>query len=112
MEQSWVPSVLSRAAVTVSVRGTARPPGLPWRDMAVVGPLPLQAAERLFLAVAGMGFAADPGLMAVDELDGVPLAVELLAYASQGQPDLAGVAERSHQERTGCWSGWVVAAGN
>lgn len=89
-------------AVTVSVRGTARPVGLPWRDMAVVGPLPLQAAERLFLAVAGMGFAADPGLDGLlDELDGVPLAVELLAYASQGQPDLAGVAERWHQERTG-----------
>jgi tetratricopeptide (TPR) repeat protein len=89
-------------AVTVSVRGTARPAGLPWRDMPVVGPLPLQAAERLFLAVAGPGFAADPGLNGLlDELDGVPLAVELLAYASQGQPDLAGVAERWHQERIG-----------
>jgi tetratricopeptide (TPR) repeat protein len=95
-------SAIQGLAVTVSVRGTARPAGLPWRDMAVVGPLPLQAAKRFFLAVAGMGFAADPGLDGLlNELDGVPLAVELLAYAAQGQPDLADVAERWHQERTG-----------
>ena len=35
------------------------------------------------------------------ELDGVPLAVELMGYAAQGQPDLAEVAQRWHQERTG-----------
>jgi tetratricopeptide (TPR) repeat protein len=34
------------------------------------------------------------------ELDGVPLAVELMAYAAQGQPDLAEVAERWRAERT------------
>jgi tetratricopeptide (TPR) repeat protein len=34
-------------------------------------------------------------------LDGVPLAVELMAYAAQGQPDLAEVAQRWAAERTG-----------
>ena len=34
-------------------------------------------------------------------LDGVPLAVELMAYAAQGQPDLAEVAQRWRAERTG-----------
>ena len=89
-------------AVAVSVRGTSRPGGLLWRDMAVVSPLALPDAGRLFVAVAGSSFAADPGLDGLlSELDGVPLAVELLAYASQGQPDLAGVAERWHTERVG-----------
>ena len=34
-------------------------------------------------------------------LDGVPLAVELMAYAAQGQPDLGEVAQRWRAERTG-----------
>ena len=33
-------------------------------------------------------------------LDGVPLAVELMAYAAQGQSDLAEVAQRWQAERT------------
>ena len=68
----------------------------------MLSPLPLADARRLFLAVAGPGFAADPRL---DELlaglDGVPLAVELMAYAAQGQPDLGEVAQRWRAERTG-----------
>ena len=32
-------------------------------------------------------------------LDGVPLAIELLAYAAEGEPDLAALAERWNQER-------------
>jgi tetratricopeptide (TPR) repeat protein len=87
--------------LAVSARGTARPAGLRWRDFAMLSPLPLADARRLFLAVAGPEFAADPLL---DELlaglDGVPLAVQLLGYAAQGQP-LAEVAARWQTERTG-----------
>ena len=86
-------AAVPQAAVAVTSRGTGRPAGLRWRDFAMLSPLPLADARRLFLAVAGPGFAADPRL---DELlaglDGVPLAVELMAYAAQGQPDLAEVA--------------------
>ena len=50
----------------------------------MLSPLPLADARRLFLAVAGPDFAADARL---DELlaglDGVPLAVEPMAYATQ-----------------------------
>ncbi len=88
--------------VAVSARGTARPAGLRWRDFAVLSPLESPDARRLFLAVAGAGFAADPGLDGlVAGVDGVPLAVELLGYAAQGEPDLAGVAQRWQQERVG-----------
>jgi hypothetical protein len=85
----------SQLAITVSARGTARPAGLPWRDFAIPSPLPLPDARRMFLGVAGAGFAADPQLdELVAELDGMPLAVELMGYAAQGQPDLGGVADR------------------
>jgi tetratricopeptide (TPR) repeat protein len=89
-------------ALAVSARGTAWPAGLRWRDFAMLSPLELPEARRLFLAVAGSGFAADPGLdQLVAAVDGVPLAVELLGYAAQGEPDLAGVAQRWQHERVG-----------
>ena len=91
-----------RVAVAVTSRGTARPAGLRWRDFAMVSPLPLADARRLFLAVAGPDVAADPRLDGLlSGLDGVPLAVELMAYAAQGQPDLGEVAQRWRAERTG-----------
>ncbi len=89
------------AGLAVSARGTARPAGLRWADFAMLSPLPLADARRVFLAVAGPAFAADPrldGLLA--GLDGVPLAVQLLGYAAQGQP-LEEVAARWQAERTG-----------
>jgi len=95
-------AAIPQAAVAVSSRGTGRPAGLRWRDFAMLSPLPLAEARRLFLAVAGPGFAADPRLEElVAGLDGVPLAVELMGYAAQGQPDLAEVAQRWQTERTG-----------
>ena len=95
-------AALPQAGVAVTSRGAGRPAGLRWRDFAMLSPLPRSDARRLFLAVAGPGLAADPrldGLLA--RLDGVPLAVELMAYAAQGQPDLAEVAQRWQAERTG-----------
>jgi tetratricopeptide (TPR) repeat protein len=87
--------------LAVTARGTARPRGLRWRDFPMMNPLELPQARQLFLEVAGAGFAADPGLDGlVAVVDGVPLAVELLGYAAQGEPDLAGVAQRWQQERT------------
>ena len=95
-------AAVPQAAVALTSRGTGRPAGLRWRDFAMLSPLPLADARRLFLAVAGPSFTADPRL---DELlaglDGVPLAVELMAYAAQGQPDLGEVAQRWRAERTG-----------
>jgi len=88
-------------ALATSIRGTEWPAGLRWQEVAVLSPLPLSDARRLFLHVAGGGFASDPALDGlVGELDGMPLAVELLGYAAQGGPDLAGVARRWREERT------------
>ena len=107
-------AAIPQAAVAVSSRGTGRPAGLRWRDFAMLSPLPLAEARRLFLAVAGPGFAADPRL---DELlaglDGVPLAVELMGYAAQGQPDLAEVAAAvAGGADRDAGSGWAGPAGS
>ena len=95
-------AAIPQVGMAITSRGTGRPAGLRWRDFAMVSPLPLADARRLFLAVAGTGLAGDPRL---DELlaglDGVPLAVELMAYAAQGQPDLAEVAQLWRAERIG-----------
>ena len=95
-------AAVPQAGIAVSARGTARPAGLRWRDFAMLSPLQLADARRLFLAVAGAGFATDPKLdELLAELDGVPLAVELMGYAAQGQPSLDEVAGRWRTERTG-----------
>jgi tetratricopeptide (TPR) repeat protein len=94
-------AAIPQAGLAITARGTSRPAGLRWRDFAMVNPLPLTDARRLFLAVAGTSLAADPGLdELIGELDGVPLAVELIGYAAQGQPDLAEVVERWRAERS------------
>jgi tetratricopeptide (TPR) repeat protein len=95
-------AAVPQVGLAVSSRGTGRPAGLRWRDFATVSPLPQADARRLFLAVAGASLAADPQLdRLLGELDGVPLAVELMAYAAQGQSDLTEVAQRWRVERTG-----------
>ncbi len=93
-------AAIPQVGVAITSRGTARPAGLRWADFAMVSPLPLAEARRLFLAVAGPAFAADPRLdELLAQLDGVPLAVQLMGYAAQGQP-LGEVAERWQTERT------------
>jgi len=56
--------------LAVSARGTGRPAGLRWADFAMVSPLPLAEARRLFLNVAGPGPGDDPGLDALSHLCG------------------------------------------
>jgi tetratricopeptide (TPR) repeat protein len=88
-------------ALAVTARGSARPSGPHWRDFAMLSPLPQADARRLFLTVAGTQFTGDPALTELlAGLDGVPLAVELLGYAAQGQPALDQVATRWRSERT------------
>jgi tetratricopeptide (TPR) repeat protein len=94
-------AAVPQVELVVSSRGTGRPAGLRWRDFAMISPLPLADARRLFVAVAGGGLAADWRLdELLAELDGVPLAVELLGYAAQGHDDLAEIEARWRAERT------------
>jgi tetratricopeptide (TPR) repeat protein len=88
-------------SLAVTLRGRNRPGGVAWREAIEVEPLGREDAKRVFLAIAGNRHAADAQL---DELlavlDGVPLAIELLAYTAEAEPDLAGIWQRWRTERT------------
>jgi hypothetical protein len=93
-------AVIPQVGTAITARGSARPAGLDWWDFAMTSPLQLPDARRMFLGVADPKFEADPELDGLlSQLDGVPLAVELMGYAAQGQPNLDGVAKRWQYER-------------
>jgi tetratricopeptide (TPR) repeat protein len=94
-------AALPGLALIASLRGASRPLGVPWRQPIQPPTLPLPDARKVFLAIAGNHFAADPQL---DDLllavDGVPLAITLMAGVSEGQPALDGTWRRWQDERT------------
>ena len=86
--------------LVVTVRGTARPKGLVWRDVDPLTPLLLADARAVFLTIAGASFETDAELDGLLEaVDRLPLAVELLGYNAQGEPNLAGLRHGWDQER-------------
>ena len=88
-------------ALIASLRGASRPVGVPWLQPLQPPSLPLPDARKVFLAIAGDNFAADPLLdQVLLVLDGVPLAITLMAGAAEGQPDLDGTWRRWQDERT------------
>ena len=90
--------LVSVAGLVVSLRGTERPAGLGWAPPLRPQPLDSQAASALFLSLAPPGFDG-PGLSdLLDEMGGVPLAIELLAYAAEGE-GLESLAGRWRTER-------------
>ena len=89
------------ARVVASIRGTAWPGQIDWRWPLRLEPLPADQARELFLRVAGEGYADDPDLDAiVSALDGLPLAIGLLARQAQGSKTLAGL-RADFEERKG-----------
>jgi tetratricopeptide (TPR) repeat protein len=83
-----------------SLRGTTRPGSVKWRQAIQPRQLPLLEARKTFLAIAGEKFASDPYLEELlGALDGIPLAITLLGYAAEGEPDLNGLWARWQQER-------------
>lgn len=88
-------------ALVASLRGASRPMGVRWRQPIQPVSLPLLDARTAFLAIAGGHFADDPHLdQLLRALDGVPLAITLMANAAEGQPDLEVTWERWESERT------------
>ena len=66
----------------------------------IVEPLAEDAARALFLAVAGGRYAADPALpVLLARLDGLPLAIELVAHRARDEPDAATVLRQWDAER-------------
>ncbi len=89
------------SSLTVTLRRGNQPGGVAWREPIEVKPLGREDARRVFLAVAGDKHAANAQLgELLTVLDGVPLAIELLAYTAQAEPDLEGLWQRWQTERT------------
>jgi tetratricopeptide (TPR) repeat protein len=87
--------------LVTSVRGMQRPQGVAWREPIGIPPLDLPAARQTFLAIAGERFRTDPRLDGlINAVGAIPLAISLLAYQAEGQPDLAGIWDRWQSERT------------
>ena len=85
----------------VSIRGENRPPAFGWAALSL-RKLELADARSIFLHIAGEErFAADPLLdTLLGEMDGLPLAIELLAWQAQAEPSLAGLHRRWQQKGT------------
>lgn len=88
-------------AMAVALRGGQRPFGPSWREAIHAGPLDPESARSAFLAVAGEHFQDDPDLdPLLLELDGLALAVVLLASQAEGEPDLSMLRLRWQEQRT------------
>ncbi|HKH43169.1 MAG TPA: tetratricopeptide repeat protein, partial [Thermoanaerobaculia bacterium] len=88
-------------ALVIGLRGEQRPFGPDWRESIHAGPLDPETARSVFLAFAGERFRADPDLdPLLLELDGLALAVVLLASQAEGEPDLSGLRQRWRDQRT------------
>jgi len=88
-------------ALLVSLRGANRPGGVVWREAIGVRPLEGEDPRELFLGIAGAKHAGDKRLKdLLLALDGLPLAIELMAHAAEAEPDLKGIWQRWQVERT------------
>jgi tetratricopeptide (TPR) repeat protein len=91
-----------RGALVVSVRGEELPIGVSWSNEGLgLHRLDEEEARKAFLYIAGEKFAADPRLADLcAALDGVPLAITLMAHAAHEDPNLEGVWQRWQDEGT------------
>lgn len=88
-------------ALVCSIRGAQRPLGPRWVDSIAVPPLPSGPAQQVFLAAAGDRFATDPVLpVLLADLDGMPIAIELLGRLAQPESSLEPVRRRWERRRT------------
>ena len=61
----------------------------------------MDPSRALFLAIAGDRYAADPALPTMlARLDGLPLAIELVAHRARTEPDAATVLRQWESERS------------
>ncbi|MFC7739035.1 TIR domain-containing protein [Roseomonas sp. GCM10028921] len=90
---------LSKLALLAAWTGD-QPPGVIKWDRVPLPPLKIEDARKLFLQIAPEHSSRTVQTDALlHDLDGLPLAVMLMAHAAQGEPDLDGVRRRWEKER-------------
>jgi SIR2-like domain len=111
LETPWEPDTLAveevlaaiaetGAVMIASLRGQERPGTVKWATPTLLEPLDPQPARELFLSIADIKFDTQGLDELLQEMGGIPLAIELLAHASEGELDLDHLAQRWQQERT------------
>ncbi|WP_437538256.1 toll/interleukin-1 receptor domain-containing protein [Sorangium sp. So ce726] len=93
-------AAIPQLALVASVRGAGRPGRVAWNSPVELWPVGPAEAEAMFCAIAGEEHRGKPALSALLALqEGVPLAIELLAHAAQGN-DLVNLKEEWEARRT------------
>ena len=86
---------LAGVRLLASYRGARPPLGLAWRTPKEADKLPEPTARQLFLDLAGEDKAGDPALPGIlRELDGLALAIELVAWQAASERSLGSLALR------------------
>ncbi len=93
-------SSIPGVGICVTLRGPTMPDGPEWVNAVQPKPLPISEAKEAFVAHAG-DFEDDPDLEPLlNAMDGVPLAIFLLACAARGSNNLQRLRRRWNEERT------------
>ena len=96
---AWL-AELPGARLVASLRGFELPGVTDWRPI-LVEPLPSDQARELFIAIAGTRYSDDPRLPTlIARLDGLPLAIELVAHRALTEPDAGTVLQRWDEEKS------------
>jgi glycosyltransferase involved in cell wall biosynthesis/tetratricopeptide (TPR) repeat protein len=89
-----------QTSICASIRGEDYPGSIWWNMPIQAQPLGPADSRALFLSVAGQDVSSDPDMAGLlQELDGVPQAIHLLAKRAAGEASLAGVAQLWKAER-------------
>jgi tetratricopeptide (TPR) repeat protein len=94
-------AAISGLALVLSTRGNQRPAGVHWGETVLLHPLAIERASELFLQVARPREPAEPYLeQLLTAVDGLPLAIMLLAYQMDASPSLEDLWLRWQSEKT------------
>jgi tetratricopeptide (TPR) repeat protein len=93
-------AAIRHSALVVSIRGDEVPGNVIWHSQLDPSPLDLAASRKLFLTIAPQA-AGPPDLLdrLLGEMDGLPLAITLLAEAAKTEPGLDVLAKRWQNEK-------------
>jgi len=88
-------AAVASLALVVSLRGNRRPARVHWGETVNIRPLAIADARKMFLEVTGARHRTDPYLdQLVSAVDGLPLALLLIAYHAEVLPDLEELHQR------------------